>query len=390
MTETDAADEPVLSATALRQRLDADESLRVLDVRNRDEVEAWSIPADDLVTVPYMKFVAAGATDAVADLAAENGLDDGTELVVVCAEGRASAEVADSLREAGVDAVNLDDGMEGWARVYESTVVGESPRIVQYERPSSGCLAYLVVDGDEAAVVDPLRTFADRYVADAEAEGATLRYAIDTHVHADHVSGLRALAERGVEPILPSGARERGVADPERFGFLDSGDAVGVGTVALEAVATPGHTSEMTTYRVGQTFLTGDGVFADRVPRPDLEAGDEGAAEHARDLHRTLTERLGTLPDLVRIAPGHYDPTTADDHERAEEETPGHLSTLGQVRTLPVFGMDADEFVEYVTDRMGDRPANYERIVAVNLGQEHVDDEEAFELELGPNNCAAG
>jgi len=392
MTGTDAAESAGSSAAELRRRLAADESLRVLDVRNRDEVEAWSIPADDLVTVPYMKFVAANATGDVASLAADNDLDDGTELVVVCAEGRASAEVADSLREAGVDAVNLDDGMEGWARIYESTVVSERPRIVQYERPSSGCLAYLVVAGEEAAVVDPLRAFADRYVADAEAAGATLRYALDTHVHADHVSGVRALANQGVEPVLPAGARDRGLADPERFTLLDSGESVTLDGVDVEAVGTPGHTSEMTTYRVGGTFLTGDGVFAERVPRPDLEAGDAGVDEYARDLHRTLTGRLGTLPDIVRVAPGHYDPTAVSDRTGdADDETPrGRVTTLGAVRTLPVFDMDADAFVEYVTERMGPRPANYERIIAINLGRESVDDETAFELELGPNNCAAG
>ena len=393
MTRTAGEDAPALSAEELRRRLDADESLRILDVRNREEVDAWSIPAPDRVTVPYMKFVAAGATGGVADLAADNDLDDGTDLVVVCAEGKASAEVAEHLREAGVDAANLDDGMEGWARLYESTVVDTDPRVVQYDRPSSGCLSYLVVSGDEAAVVDPLRAFADRYREDAADLGAELRYALDTHVHADHVSGLRTLADAGVEAVLPSSATERGLADPERFTLLDPGDRLSVGDTELEAVATPGHTTEMTAYRLGETLLTGDGVFARRVPRPDLEAGDDGAADHARDLHRTLTERLGTLPDQVRVAPGHYDPTdvaTVDDGDERERTNEPHVATLGEVRSLPVFEMDREEFVEYVTDRMGARPANFERIVAVNLGRESVDEEEAFELELGPNNCAAG
>ncbi|MFC5971109.1 MBL fold metallo-hydrolase [Halomarina salina] len=385
MTGTDGDDAPALSAEELRRRLDGGDSLRVLDVRNREEVEAWSIPASDRVTVPYMKFVAAGASDGVADLAAENGLDDGTELVVVCAEGKASDEVAAQLREVGLDAANLAGGMEGWARLYESTVVDHDPRVVQYVRPSSGCLSYMVVSGEEAAVVDPLRAFTDRYHADALEAGANLRYALDTHVHADHVSGLRALAEEGVEAVLPNGATERGLADPERFTLLDSGEELTVGDVELEAISTPGHTTEMTAYRLDQTLLTGDGVFTKRVPRPDLEAGDEGAADHARDLYRTLTERLGTLPDLVRIAPGHYDPS--DDAVGTDH---AHVATLGEVRSLPVFEMDEDEFVEYVTERMGDRPANFERIVAINLGQESVDDDEAFELELGPNNCAAG
>ncbi|WP_254536892.1 MBL fold metallo-hydrolase [Halomarina litorea] len=385
-----------LDAREVRRRLAAGESVHLLDVRNRSEIDAWRIEGEnvDRTDVPYMKFVAAEATDSVADLV-ENVAEP---VVAVCARGEASAYVASLLEGEGIEAANLAGGMEGWARLYEATTVSEEPRVVQYARPSSGCLAYLVVSDGEAAVVDPLRAFADRYVEDAREYGAELRYALDTHVHADHVSALRELAEEGVGPVLPAEATERGLADPERFTLLEAGDSLAVGRATVEAVAAPGHTTEMTAYRVrsggdetedggreegGDVLLTGDGLFTERVPRPDLEAGDEGAADHARDLHRTLVGRFADLPDDALVAPGHYDP--------ADGGAGPHVARLGDLReSLPAFGMSEEEFVAYVTERMGARPANFERVIAVNLGREAVDEGTAFELELGPNNCAAG
>lgn len=385
-----------LAPAELRRRLAADEPVSLLDVRNRSEIEEWRLPGADRnrTEIPYMKFVAAEANDAVADL-----VGDVTEpVVVVCGRGEASAYVASLLQGVGIEAVNLEGGMEGWAELYEAAVVSEAPTVLRYDRPSSGCLAYLVVDGDEAAVVDPLRAFADRYVADAADRGADVRYAVDTHVHADHVSGVRALADRGAEPVVPAGAVDRGLEDPDRFTLLPDDGELAVGGATLRAVPAPGHTSESVAYRVGSgersgrpddVLLTGDSLFARRVPRPDLEAGAEGAADHARELHRTLAERFAPLPDDLRVGPGHYDP---GDVLSADDGGDGpRLDRLGAIRErVAAFGMDREAFVEYVLDRTGERPANYERIVAVNLGREAADDETAFELELGPNNCAAG
>jgi glyoxylase-like metal-dependent hydrolase (beta-lactamase superfamily II)/rhodanese-related sulfurtransferase len=373
-----------LDPSELRRRL-ASESITLLDVRNRSEIEEWRLPVIDRTEIPYVKFVAAEANDDVAALVGD--VDE--PVVVVCGRGAASAYVAGLLQEAGIEAVNLDGGMEEWAGLYETAVVSEAPTVVQYDRPSSGCLAHLIVDGGEAAVVDPLRAFADRYVTDAANRGTDLRYALDTHVHADHVSGVRALADRGVEPVVPAGAVDRGLVDPERFTLLsaDDGDELAVGETTIEAGAAPGHTSEMTAYRVADLLLAGDGLFARRIPRPDLEAGAAGAADHARELHRTLTERFAPFNGDLSVAPGHYDPE--DGREAGVGGAP--VVPLGAIRErVAAFGMDREAFVERVLDRTGERPANHERIVAVNLGRETVEDREAFELELGPNDCAAG
>ncbi|MFB6135649.1 MAG: MBL fold metallo-hydrolase [Halobacteriaceae archaeon] len=368
----------------LYERVRRGERVSVLDVRNRDEFEEWHVdgPNVEVAQEPYVNFVGARVRGEVEDLWSSQGLD--APVVVVCARGETSDEVADLLREAGVEAANLGGGMARWARVYGAhEVPTEGPRtVVQYDRPSSGCLSYLVAADGEAAVVDPLRAFADRYVEDAADRDADLRWAVDTHVHADHVSGVRAVAARsGARVVLPSGAADRGLAFEARL--LEDGESLPVGDAALTALHAPGHTSELQVLRVGDVALTADALFLDGVGRPDLEAGDEGARTLARRLHETLTERLAALPGDTTVAPGHVDAeTTAND-------AGVYAAPIAAVRErVAAFGADRTAFVERVATDLPPRPANYERIVAVNLGRRDVDDEAAFDLELGPNNCA--
>jgi glyoxylase-like metal-dependent hydrolase (beta-lactamase superfamily II) len=378
------AEHPSLSAAALKERLDAGESVRLLDVRDRDEFEQWHIegPGVTATQLPFAKFLQAKVTGEVDDLL--DDIDGEGPITAVCAHGEASAFVAGLLVDHQIDAQNLADGMNGWARLYEAHELPcETGTVLQYQRPSSGCLGYLVVSDGEAAVVDPLRAFADRYVADAADRDATLRYAVDTHVHADHVSGVRRLAaDYGVEPVMPARAVDRGV-DFDVTELPDDGSLT-VGSLTLDAVPLPGHTTGMTGFRVDDILLAGDSIFLESVARPDLEAGDDGAPALARTLYETLTERLDAFPAETLVAPGHHAETT-------EPNDDGTVTArLGELRDrLPALALDRDAFVERICADIPPRPANFERIVAINLGTDSADDETAFELELGPNNCAA-
>jgi glyoxylase-like metal-dependent hydrolase (beta-lactamase superfamily II) len=361
-------------------------SFTVLDVRNRDEFEAWHVDAAEAVQIPHQQFIAARARGTTDELVP----DGPSPILVVCGVGEASAEVAAQLRGTGVDARNLAGGMDAWAREYEAVELPFSGgTVLQYQRPSSGCLGYLLVSGGEAAVIDPLRAFADRYADEAAARGATIEYAIDTHVHADHVSGVRAVAAAtGAEIALPTGVDERGVAfEPDRL--LADGEELPVGDAALETLALPGHTPEGVGFRIadrehGDLLLAGDTLFLDAVARPDL-AVEQGEIEAmAGQLHESLSELLD-LPDGTRVAPGHVATVTSAD------EAGRYVATVGELRERhELLSLSAAAFVEDVAESLPERPANDARIIRINLGAETVDDGTAFDLELGPNNCAAG
>ncbi|MFC7154931.1 MBL fold metallo-hydrolase [Halomarina halobia] len=366
----------------LKERIDGGEEVFILDARSEGDFEEWRIGGEtvEVVNYPYFQLLDGIPEDLLAEL------PDDREITVLCAKGGASELVAEHLEAEGYDVNHLERGMKGWARVYEYAEldVDADATVAQYRRPSSGCLAYLVVSDGEAAVVDPLRAFTEEYIQDARTLGAELAYALDTHVHADHVSGVRDLAEEtGATAVLPRPAADRGVTYDVPYETVADGDTLTVGEVEIEVVHTPGHTTGMTAYGVGNVLFTGDGLFTESVARPDLE-DPEAARNAARTLHESLHGKVLTRPDDAIVAPAHFsDAATSDDDGT-------YTAELGDLmERMDALSMDEDEFVEFVVSDMPPRPANYEGIVATNLGRQSPDDEEAFELELGPNNCAA-
>lgn len=381
-----APETPVDSVPAetLYARIQAGESLTVLDTRGEGSYEEWHIDGESVesINIPYTAFLGdeLGAT-------VHDRLPADRKIWVLCAKGISSEYVAGRLNAAGYETVHITDGMEGWAAVYETRRIKRydgTGDVFQFYRPSSGCLSYLLCDDGQAAVVDPLRAFTDQYRRVAADNGATLEYAFDTHIHADHISGLRALAETGADGALPARSVARGVTDAAELTVVNDGDRFQVGALTIDAISTPGHTSGMTSYRVDdELLLTGDGLFVDSVARPDLETGAEGAPAAARQLHTSLNDRVLSLPASTLIAGGHV----SDGTTPASDGT--YTARLGTLQErLPLLSLSADAFVEAVLSKMPPRPANYETIIAINLGTEHRED--ALELELGPNNCAAG
>ncbi|WP_455449501.1 MBL fold metallo-hydrolase [Natrinema thermotolerans] len=382
---TPDAEVETITPDTLKSRIDAGEDVTLLDARMESDYDEWHVDGETVesINVPYFEFLEDEIDD---DVLARIPQD--REVTVLCAKGGASEFVAGTLADRGYDVNHLEDGMNGWARIYERVEVtgyDGSGTLYQYQRPSSGCLGYLLVDGGEAAVVDPLRAFTDRYLADAEELGVDLQYALDTHIHADHISGVRDLDDDGVEGVIPAAAVDRGVTYADELTQAEDGDQFQVGDATIETIATPGHTTGMTSYLLDASLLaTGDGLFIESVARPDLEEGDDGAPDAARTLYESLQERVLTLPDETLIGGAHF----SDSAVPADDGT--YTAPIGDlVEEMDALTLDEDEFVELILSDMPPRPANYEAIIATNLGQQAADDEEAFELELGPNNCAA-
>ena len=177
----------------------------------------------------------------------------------------------------------------------------------------TACASYLLgcKSKGEMAVVDPHVDLVDTYIELAEAQGPRIAAVLETHVQADHFSGMAALVERtGATPYLPAGAGVEFDHQP-----LADGEVVRVGNTEIEAISTPGHAAAHHAYLVTDharvddpwMVLTGDALLVGDAGRPDLHAhGVFTAEEMARTLYRSLTERLLTLPDHLLIYPAHY------------------------------------------------------------------------------------
>jgi glyoxylase-like metal-dependent hydrolase (beta-lactamase superfamily II) len=217
------------------------------------------------------------------------------------------------------------------------------------------------------------------YVHLAEGRGWQITRALDTHVHADHLSRSRRLAEvAGATLHMPEGSP---VSYP--YAALGDEDALEVGAATLKAIRTPGHTLESTSYLLdSRALFTGDTLFLSAVGRPDLEATLEASRKKARDLLRSL-RRLFALDPETLVLPGHTSEPVAFDGEPI-------CAPLSQVReSVRVLRQDEDAFVEAVAGRVTPTPENYERIVELNRAGE-APEGDPTELEVGANRCAAG
>jgi glyoxylase-like metal-dependent hydrolase (beta-lactamase superfamily II) len=378
-----------IAAKQLAKKIDADEQFTLIDVRPEDSYDAWHVR--DAENIPYDPDERLSEDQ----LNEVNALVDGRSVVAICGKGLTSTPFAFDLEKHGYDDVSVvTGGMEAWSKHYEVAPIetsGDDLVVRQIQRRAKGCLGYVVGSkaADEAVVVDATRQ-TDEFKIAAQDAGLSIARVFDTHVHADHISGGSALADEiGVPYHLGDAASERGVE--YEYDSLSGGDVVEVGDVEIEALHTPGHTTEMLNYLVdGELLLTGDTLFVDSVGRTELQFGEDDASRGAELLYDSLHETILDLSDDTTILPGHL---TVTSDGRYENGSPGDPLTarLGDLREeLDFLGLDRDAFVERLTEDTPEKPPNYEAVIAINTGKDTVDDEnKATELELGPNNCAA-
>jgi glyoxylase-like metal-dependent hydrolase (beta-lactamase superfamily II)/3-mercaptopyruvate sulfurtransferase SseA len=233
-----------------------------------------------------------------------------------------------------------------------------------------GCLAqasYMIGSEGEAAVVDPRRDV-DEYLEEAAAAGLRIRYVIETHLHADFVSGHRELAER-TGAVVVFGAKA-GAGIPHRA--VEDGDEIRMGRVVLRFLETPGHTPESVSVLVIDTesspdpvmVLTGDTLFIGDVGRPDLAGGQEATpAQMARLLYDSLHGKLLTLRDEVQVFPAHGAGSLCG--KNISKET---SSTIGEQRrsNYALQPMPREQFVRMVTADLPEVPRYFQMDVALN------------------------
>lgn len=243
-----------------------------------------------------------------------------------------------------------------------------------------GCASYFLgcIKAKEAIVVDPLAAVgAEEYLMEAADRGLEIKYVVDTHTHADHVSIGRELADMVGAPYCLS-EKSRGLV---RYDFhpLQEGDVLTVGNVDVRVIETPGHTPDSICLLVTDRsrspepwfVLTGDTLFVGDVGRPDLLVGDRALdvfdhRERAELLFQSIKGRLFTLPEHVEIYPGHFGGSTC-----------GGVNMSGKPVTTVAFEKrfnlalqfpDARAFAEFVEQTKKPFPRDYQSIKLRNLG----------------------
>jgi len=213
----------------------------------------------------------------------------------------------------------------------------------------SSTYTYLIADltTKEAVLVDPVLEQVERDLTLIQELNLTLKYGLETHLHADHITGTGKLREiTGCLGIVPENAQAE-CADKH----IKDGEILQLGAVKIEAIATPGHTDSHMAYLVGDKLLSGDSLFIRGCGRTDFQSGNPGT------LYDSITQKLFTLPDTTLVYPGH--------------DYRGHtVSTIGEEKqhNPRLAGQQRDSFIKIMDNLNLPNPKKIMEAVPANQG----------------------
>lgn len=366
-----------VTAKEVARKVIENEPMFILDVRNSDAFADWKIEGDNIqyLNTPYFDLL-----DGVEEVITELPTD--MDILVVCAKEGSSVMVAEMLSEEGVDAAYLEGGMKAWSEHLEPVKVGDlknGGELYQFVRLGKGCLSYMVISNGEAALIDATRMTAS-YLDFAKEKGAAIMHVFDTHLHADHISGGRAIAEAaGAAYYLPPADAEEVVFD---FIELVNGLNVTIGNAKIEAFYSPGHTIGSTSFILDDEYLmTGDILFIDSIGRPDLAGFAE---DWVGDLRESLYARFQELASRLIVLPAHFMIMDELNEDGSVFKKLGDLFKENHGLNI----QDEQEFRNMVTKNLPPQPNAYIDIRKTNMGRITPDEEAQREMEIGPNRCA--
>jgi len=397
-----------IEPTELKKKIDNHENIFILDVRTPQEYDAWKLSYENHQNPKLIPVDRLFLNDS--NLLREIPKDK--EIVTLCAHGNRSMMAARLLNQLGYNVKSVRGGMAGWNKVYdvaEVPVPKEAPfRIWQIRRISKGCMGYIVSSKEDntAVVIDPSREIYEAFLSVARENGLKIIKVVDTHQHADHVSGVaklaRAISEEGnMETLAYFSSLEEYESENAEINirYLKDGDEIEVSKkISLRAIHTPGHTNGSISFLIKYAndtdgkkstedpphysyLFTGDTLFVDSVGRPDLR---EEAKKYASLLYQTYHQKIVNLPENTLILPAHFNASSvALKHAEPISETIGSLK-----KKIKLLSMNEDEFVHLVTDTLPSRPMNYKTIIDINKRMLAFDDMQMPDLEAGPNSCA--
>ena len=373
-----------ITADELAERLDRGEPLQVLDVRAPDKLARSRItfgPELEFHALPNSKILA------VADNR-DLQLDASRPVAVICGHGNSSKQTTAFLRERGYEAYSVAGGMAAWEAVYVARRLSPTPslsHVVQLDRVGKGALSYVLVSDGDAVVVDPGRHI-ERYDALLTELRATPAAVVDTHLHADYLSGARAAAARWQVPYFlhPDDAVSPYDGTPGRLAYqpLRDGDTIAFGHGTLRIAHVPGHTLGSIALIADEGLvLTGDFLFVQSVGRPDLAGQTES---WAKLLWQSLERARQSWAGDLLVLPAHY---ASESERRADRAIAARFDVIAATNVAAAI-QDERTFLQWINEHTTAFPDAYRTIKEVNLGLADLSDAEAEMLESGPNQCA--
>ncbi|WP_028784594.1 MBL fold metallo-hydrolase [Thalassobacillus devorans] len=368
-----------ITVSELAKKILANEDVFLLDIRKEEDYNDWSIQGRNVnsMNIPFKQL-----ENETEDI--KKQLPENQTIYVVCAKGISSQKGVEILEEAGVnDITYLEGGMTAWSEHIEPMKIGDlsnGGELYQFIRIGKGCLSYMVMTNGEAAVIDPVR-MTDAYKNFAEEKDTAIKYVLDTHLHADHISGGKKLAEQtDAEYYFPP-------KDDEGLTFnyskLEDGTTITVGgSVEINAFYSPGHTIGSTSFILDNKYLmTGDILFIDSIGRPDL-AGK--AEDWVDDLRQTLYGRYEDLSQNFIVLPAHFgEMKEINDDGTVQDKLENIYQKNDRLQVE-----DEEKFRHLVTDNLPPQPNSHEEIRKTNMGKNNPEEDERREMEVGPNRCA--
>lgn len=361
-----------ITALALQQMFEDHKEVVVLDIRPQEQREEWQIANS------HHKNVYDGLVSGDKTVFDDISFDKDTPIITVCAGGKTSLIAAEILNEKGYNAFSLQGGMKAWNYAWNvAEIKDDNVTIVQVRRVAKGCISYIIGSDKEAVVVDA--SLDPRiYLELAKRYGWTIKYVMDTHIHADYIS-------RTIELSKASGAihlfTENAGVDYDYVPLNDT-QIVPFGSAELTAIFTPGHTPESISYQIEDKYLlTGDTLFTDGVGRPDLKADHEQGLKKAEQLFDSLGRILTLSENNLLILPAHTSSTINFNGKIIGD----NLSNLSE--KIELLQLEKEAFIEQAMKRIPATPPNYIQIATLNKSGNYEGINPA-DLEAGANRCA--
>jgi glyoxylase-like metal-dependent hydrolase (beta-lactamase superfamily II) len=380
-----SASVPQISPEELAQSLDRGDRVQLLDIRAAERVAQGTVrfgPTPDFRALPASQMYGLRDLEPLQ-------LDPHQPVAVICGHGNSSKRATLFLRAKGFEAYSMTGGMAAWETVYLPrflTPTRSLQHVVQLDRVGKGALSYVLVSEGDAVVVDPGRHL-ERYDALLQELGATPAAVVDTHMHADYLSGARAAAARWQVPYFlhPDDARSPYDGTEGRFAYqpVAEGDTIAFGRAALRVERLPGHTLGSVALIAGDESLalTGDFLFVQSVGRPDLGGKRDAWAQL---LWQSLVRVRREWPGDRLVLPAHY----AGEPERRADRGVGARLDVITATSEAVAIRDEAAFLQWVAHNTPPQPESYRTIKLANLGLVDVSETDAEALEFGPNQCA--